>query len=404
MRPLRPQQPPFPSAARIANDARTAANIQPVTTPSSARTFLRPLAAFAATTTHIPFSRKNRRRRKNCGEHPAGTHSFLRPAPFCALLRPLRPQQPPFLSAAKIADDARTAADIQPTTTHSSAPHLLRPLAAFAATTTPIPFSRKNRRRRKNCGGHPTDNHSLLHPAPFCALLRPLRPQQPPFPSAARIADDARTVADIQPATTPSSAPHLLRPLAAFAATTTHIPFSRKNRRRRKNCGEHPAGTHSFLRPAPFAPSCGLCGHNNPHSLQPQKSQTTQELQRTSNRHPLPPPPRTFCALLRPLRPQQPPFPSAARIADDARTAANIQPVPTPSSAPHLFAPSCGLCGQEDPASFRPQGTQGAGGRNPPDRTWLSWSYRGDVTTKIPTIGEATAFSARSNVSKCSGV
>jgi hypothetical protein len=135
-----------------------------------------PPAAFAATTTHIPFSRKNRRGRKEL--RLASSHQPLLPAsPFCAPLRLLRPQQ------------------------H----HLI--------------ISRKDRRARKEL--RPPSSHQPLLPAsPSCALLRLLRPKQhhPIFSRKNRRGrKELRLASSRQPF--PSSLP-FLRPLAAFAATT----------------------------------------------------------------------------------------------------------------------------------------------------------------------------------------
>jgi len=93
------------------------------------------------------------------------------------------------------------------------------------------------------------------------------------------------------------------------------------------------------ITPPSLVASCGFCGHNNPHSFQPQKLQSTQELRRTSNRQPFPPQQHTFCALLRPLRPQQH-HPIFCRKNRRARKELRL----TPSHQPLLPAfPSCAL-------------------------------------------------------------
>ena len=153
------------------------------------------------------------------------------------------------------------AAAIEPPNTPSGLP-LLRPLAAFAATTAPPYFlPQKSQRTQKVRDCHPATNHSFRPPllAPSCGFCG--HNSITPF-SAAKIAEhakDLRLTPSHQPLlpASPSCAPlRLLRP------QQHHLIFSRKIRRRRKNCGGPPAGNHSLLSPAPFAPPCGFCGHS----------------------------------------------------------------------------------------------------------------------------------------------
>jgi hypothetical protein len=173
-----------------------AAAIEPPTTPSSLP-FLRPLAAFAATTPspHSLPQKSQTTQRSASAIQPPTTPPGL---PFLRSLAAFAATTPsPHSLPQKSQTTQRSASAIQQPNTPPGIP-FLRPLAAFAATTAPFPFGRSNRGERKK-GLPPESSRQQALGKAQLALRRLSPPRHPPGYRPHRRRMRRRDEADCQP-------------------------------------------------------------------------------------------------------------------------------------------------------------------------------------------------------------